>query len=477
MLLNVKSEYIIKIIFSHLIEINKLQILKYNKILQNKIGIKLINYKLFKGIYIQYKSRENVKEYYGDSGNLRYVGTYFNGKRNGKGIEYYENGKLMFKGEYLEGKRNGKGIEYYENGRTMFVGEYLKGKRNGKGIEYFCNNDLDDRYDYSFEYPNNIMFEGEYLNGIRWEGKVFDRKGNFSEIKNGKGNIKVFNIDGLLIFEGEYLNGKRNGKGKEYYKDKRLIFDGEFRNDKKWNGKGYDDSNNVVYELINGNGKIKEYSDENTFFEGEYINGQRNGKGKESYYWENFLYDGEFLNDKKNGKGKEYDEKNKLKYEGEYLNGQKNGRGKEYYINGELKFEGIYLYSYKIYGKYYVRGKLEYEGDYLYNKKWNGRGYDENGNVIYVLNNGDGNVKEYDDDGNLEFVGEYLNGKKSGKGKEYNVNGFLFYYGEYLDGKRWNGVGKELSYYYDEEYKSDELFLIQYEYFNGYRLDSKFRID
>ena len=40
-------------------------------------------------------------------------------------------------------------------------------------------------------------------------------------------------------------------------------------------------------------------------FEGEYSNGQRNGKGKEYYY------DG------------------KLKFEGEYLNGQKNGKVKE----------------------------------------------------------------------------------------------------------------------------------------------------
>ena len=27
----------------------------------------------------------------------------------------------------------------------------------------------------------------------------------------------------------------------------------------KWNGKGYDEIGNVIYELINGNGKGKEY--------------------------------------------------------------------------------------------------------------------------------------------------------------------------------------------------------------------------
>ena len=54
-----------------------------------------------------------------------------------------------------------------------------------------------------------MVFEGEYLNGDKWNGK---RK----EYYNGK-----------LRFEGEYSNGKRNGKGKEY-DDGKLIFDGEY---------------------------------------------------------------------------------------------------------------------------------------------------------------------------------------------------------------------------------------------------------
>jgi len=35
-------------------------------------------------------------------------------------------------------------------------------------------------------------------------------------------------------------------------------------------------------------------------------------------------------------------EKNMIRFEGEYLNGKKNGKGKEYW-NGELEFEGEYL--------------------------------------------------------------------------------------------------------------------------------------
>ena len=44
---------------------------------------------------------------------------------------------------------------------------------------------------------------------------------------------------GKLIYEGEYLNGKKwNGKGKEYNKYGELIFEGEYLNGNKWNGKG-----------------------------------------------------------------------------------------------------------------------------------------------------------------------------------------------------------------------------------------------
>ena len=44
-------------------------------------------------------------------------------------------------------------------------------------------------------------------------------------------------------------------------------------------------------------------------FEGKYLNGQRNGKGKEhNCYNGNLIFEGEYLNGKRNGKGKEYDD-------------------------------------------------------------------------------------------------------------------------------------------------------------------------
>ena len=105
---------------------------------------------------------------------------------------------------------------------------------------------------------------------------------------------------------------------------------------------------------------------------------------------------------------------------------------------------------------------MEYEGECLYDKKYNGKGYDENGNIIYELKNGNGKVKNYYS-GILLFEGEYLNGKKNGKGKEYSWNGSLEYEGEYLNGKR-NGKGKE--------YEDGQL-VFEGEYLNGKRFKFK----
>ena len=95
-------------------------------------------------------------------------------------------------------------------------------------------------------------------------------------------------------------------------------------------------------------GKGKEYNFEKLIFEGEYLNGERNGIGKEYDDNGKLIFEGEYLNGKKwngkgfknneieyeikdgNGKVKEYDDDGKLIFEGEYLNGKRNGKGKEY---------------------------------------------------------------------------------------------------------------------------------------------------
>ena len=170
----------------------------------------------------------------------------------------------------------------------------------------------------------------------------------------------------------------------------------------------------------NGIGKIYELNTNILIFEGEYLNGEKNGKGKEYYPYGELNFEGEYSNGERNGKGKEYCPDGELLFEGEYSNGKRHGKGKEYFGAGKLKFEGEYVNGI-IHGKgkEYIYNKLVFEGEYINGKKWNGKGLE------FEIKNGKGNLKEYFNNGLLSFEGEYLNGEKHGKGKEYNP--FCFY--------------------------------------------------
>jgi len=364
------------------------------------------------------------------------------------------NGKeIIFKGEYLNGKRNGHGIEYgYHD--IIFEGEYLNGMRNGHGKKY-------DSYSDGSKMHPCLTYEGEYLNGKKYgKGKEFWK--------------------GFKTFEGEYLYGYRL-KGKNYrlkdfdfiletrkYKGvEYLEYEGEYLYDKIWNGKGYDEDGNIIYEIINGKGKGIEYYNHLTYddskrvnpriiYEGEYLNGTRNGKGRDYDINSKLTFEGEYLNGKRwNGKITVYsDPAKKLLFEGELLNGKKNGKGKEYFpfrSYNRIRFESEYLNGLR-HGKgkqYDLNGNIVFDGEYFEGKQWKGK------------------EKQYDKKGNLSYELEYLNGKIwNGKGKEYlQINNLsklildVIFEGQFLNGERWNGKGKE--------YNKDGKLLFEVEYVNG----------
>ena len=162
-------------------------------------------------------------------------------------------------------------------------GRYIIMESNGKGKEYDS-------------YFNYLIYEGGYINGER----------------NGEG-IEYHNMNGEIIFKGEYKNGKRNGKGIEYDRDGKIIFIGEYLNGKKWNGYGNKNNNNKYYEIIDGKGYINESDNSGVdFYEGEYENGERNGKGRE-YYDSHLIFIGEYKNGKR-WTGIGFDESNKEIY-------------------------------------------------------------------------------------------------------------------------------------------------------------------
>ena len=258
----------------------------------------------------------NQKAYY-DNGILEYEGEFLDDKFHGKGKRYNELGRLIFEGEYKEGQEwNGINKIYNDNGKIE-IEIIIQNRENKKSQEYNDKGDIISIREYLSEKMSE--FGKDYFNGILiFEGEYKESK------RNGKG--KEYNYyTKKILFEGEYKNGKRNGKGIEYDSHSgKIIFEGEFISNIKWSGKGYNEKNEVEYEIKDGTGKVKEFFNDKLIYDGEYLKGKRNGYGKEYNIITGYLiYEGEYLNGKRNGKGKEF-YKGKLKYEVEYLNGMRN---------------------------------------------------------------------------------------------------------------------------------------------------------
>ena len=272
-----------------------------------------------------------------------------------------------------------------------FAPEILKGKKYNNKVDI-----------YSF---GCIIYELFTLNKY-YQDKIIDNK-------EGKINTYIYNPKWQALIELLLKNNyHERPTAEEIYKF--IISDNnckvEYNNIK--NG-----ASNKTYKEYDRRGRL--------LFEGEYLNGKYNGKGKEYNFIDGKLeYEGEFLNGKWNGKGKKY-YKGKLEYEGEYINNIRNGKGKEYDYKGILRFEG----------------------EYLNGIKWSGKGYNEKGIEYYEIINGKGIYKDYNFfTGKIIYEGEYLNGKKNGKGKVYNDDGELIFEGELKDGIKWNGKGKIYNY-------------------------------
>ncbi len=82
--------------------------------------------------------------------------------------------------------------------------------------------------------------------------------------------------------------------------------------------------------------------DDGGYYNGDWVNNKRDGKGQMFYKNGKIKYDGDFVNDKYEGKGK-YIFENGEYYIGEWYNGQRHGKGAMYLSNGYLKYEGNFV--------------------------------------------------------------------------------------------------------------------------------------
>lgn len=220
-----------------------------------------------------------------------------------------------------------------------------------------------------------MSFKGEFTKGKKKNGKGFNIKGEVVyEIKDGEGNIKIFNMVDKLLYEGEYKNYQYwNGKQSSYHDNGKLQFEFFYTEGKISYTKEYNRNEELILELNLKNEKCvtgKEYKNGEIIYEGEYVSrekiekkptisniidremaklfgnisfkselGRWTGKGKEFYDNGNLKYDGEYFQGEKNGIGKEYNEEGQLIYEGGFQNGEKHGKGKIYDIRNNEEID------------------------------------------------------------------------------------------------------------------------------------------
>ena len=123
---SIKSRNIFKQIFSFIDDDLKLKLIIYNKKIQNVFKIDIDYIKEKSGKIKFYEKNGTVKVYSLKTNKLIFERHYLNGKKQGKGTEYYENGYLKFKGKFLNGKK------IYGKGYNLMGNIILKIEKNGK---------------------------------------------------------------------------------------------------------------------------------------------------------------------------------------------------------------------------------------------------------------------------------------------------------------------------------------------------------
>lgn len=210
----------------------------------------------------------------------------------------------LYVGDVQNGIPNGKGLILDSHGERVYRGEMKNGLYDGEGILY--------KNDHSFFLPKNSCIQSTFHNGVRDDAvsvNLID-----SDIILFRGTVKDGSMKGntyfcnCLAFSG-YLENWSPCQGTLYYLNGYPKYKGPLR-DGKPNGKGigffYNQTPGNRLKLIRvGSGDDPPFEDGVVEYDGEYENGERNGKGilysKTAHIP---LYIGDFKNNVYHGNGR-----------------------------------------------------------------------------------------------------------------------------------------------------------------------------
>ena len=301
---------------------------------------------------------ESYTSYY-DTKQLKVIGEYRKGMKNGKWIWYTNTGVKDMEGYFLNDKQDGDWVYYFPTGDISYTAHFKEDKKEGKWIYFYKTKEkfkectyLNDQKSGIWQtwYENGtLLMTGNYTAGLeegKWENYWENGKlKNVTSYQKGllHGNWKSFSPTGYLLLDGQYKTGYKNGKWLKYFvKNSKLeeintykiIVKKDALNYGFWAGR-------KIKESVR-NGLHVSYSskDDSKMEEGNYKNDEKHGE------WKAFFEGGEspavISNYKKgelHGLMTEYGRKREKISETHYKLGVKHGSMKLYDKQGKIKLE------------------------------------------------------------------------------------------------------------------------------------------
>ncbi len=206
------------------------------------------------------KSQSNVVKNYDDDGRLIATITIKDGKRNGITTTFYKDGTISTESNYINNVKTGVEKKYYENGAVYRTRQILNGKLNGEEKRFYRDGQLMTRLTYKDNLPANDLqeyyqsgnliknyprllvriirnrdyekqkliqfyFEDksnpvQFYEGKLIEGKYFDNSASPLPVRNGYGELVVYNnFTGKITVSAKMITRNRAPYivQKEYY--------------------------------------------------------------------------------------------------------------------------------------------------------------------------------------------------------------------------------------------------------------------